>query len=81
MKLILKIQVYNCSGRIRVQQQKLLWSYFWFTVLSTTDSRKLDCAVPENIHTPPMEGFFFLHSPSPQEIAVHFHTLLLKISF
>ena len=24
----------------------------------------LHCAVPENIHTPPMEGFFVLHPPS-----------------
>ena len=24
-------------------------------------------AIPENIHTPPVEGFFVLHPPSPQE--------------
>ena len=37
------------------------------------------CAVPENIHTPPMEGFFILHPPpSPYEIPVKLHTSLLK---
>ena len=30
---------------------------------------KVDCVVPENIHTPPMEGFCFA-PPSPQEIPV-----------
>ena len=31
---------------------------------------EFDCAVPENMHTSPTEGFFVLHSPSPQEIPV-----------
>ena len=42
------------------------------------------CAVPENIRTPPMEGFLFCSPPPPsslQEIPVYFPTFLLKFSF
>ena len=30
--------------------------------------------VPENIHTPPTEGLFFVSTPTPLEIPVLFHT-------
>ena len=39
----------------------------------------IQCVDPENIHTPPMEGFFGLNPPTPLEIPVKPHTFLFKI--
>ena len=42
-----------------------------------------DCVVPENIHTPPMEGFFKLTppppTPTPPEIPFWCHTFIQKL--
>ena len=37
-----------------------------------------ECAVPENIHTHPTEGFFALHPPPPRKFQFRLHTLVLK---
>lgn len=34
------------------------------------------CVVPENIHTSPLEGIFFLRPPNPLEIPLEFHTYI-----
>ena len=45
------------------------WKY-----ILLNENNFIKCAVPENIHTPPMEGFFCFASPSHQEILVYLHT-------
>ena len=59
-----------------VTENLQLCQFFPFTFLSFF----FLCAVPENIHSSPTEGFFVLHppSPAPQEIPVYFHTFLLR---
>ena len=43
----------------------------------TFETHLPDCVDPENIHTPPTKGFCCA-PPSPEEIPVLLHTLLLK---
>ena len=38
--------------------------------------RLLQCVIPENIHTSPTEGIFFLRPPTPLEIPIKLHTFL-----
>ena len=45
----------------------------------TFETHLPDCVDPENIHTPPKKGFCFAPPPSPEEIPVLLHTLLLKL--
>ena len=45
-----------------------VWTHLWQRM----------CSSKKNQDTPPTGGFLVLHPPSPQEIPVQLHTLLLK---
>ena len=47
-------------------------------LLGKVTSGQHDCAIPENIHSSPTEGFFFLRHPppTPLEIPIKLHAFL-----
>ena len=78
------VLLYTCYISIKVCTMDMSWLLVW---RAKTGQRLcvwggggefIYCAVPENIHTPPTEGFLSC-TALPKEIPVYFHTFLLKM--